>query len=127
MKQKIPFAAERYGYSPGVVEAALEDIKTLEKMLDDLLELGPMCVCWDVVSRKVPERNPLSDYRIEGFSSLDHAVSVLALRLSGLRSTLTSDTDNVLTADARESRDVIVRIFLDRVKETYIDNADRRN
>ena len=116
MKNEDPYAVRKYDVPVEVVEAALEDIRALEKLANDVLELGPMQVAWGMVDRRASQFNVLGEPSYEGFASLDHAMHMYVSRLSGLRAALTTNTDGILSPKDREHRDRIVREYLERVR-----------
>ena len=97
----------------------MEDIKGLQRLVDDVLETGPMNVAWSVIDRNASKLDILRG----GFMSVDHALNVYSSRLAGLRAALTTDTDAILTPSERESRDAIVRDYLERIRSAYVDSS----
>lgn len=121
-KNEDPYAVRKYGVPAEVVEAALNDIGALEKLVNDVLELGPMTVSWSAVDRSAPQFDVLRKPRPDGFLSVEHAVNTFASRLSGMRAALTTNTDALLTPTERAARDRIVMEFLDRIRSTCIES-----
>ena len=118
-RNEDPVAVRKYGICVEIVESALEDIKGLQRLVDDVLETGPMNVAWSVIDRNASKLDILRG----GFMSVDHALNVYSSRLAGLRAALTTDTDAILTPSERESRDAIVRDYLERIRSAYVDSS----
>lgn len=99
----------------------MNDLSTLERLVNDILELGPMTVSWDALDRRPPRYEGARRFDSNGFQSVDHALNTLTDRLVGMRCALTTNTDLILTAEQRELRDGIVLAFLDKIRLIYIE------
>lgn len=105
------------------LEAALQDIATLESRLLEIARLAPATVCWQMLDHTPPTLSALGLPNNEGFASVEHAVNTFLDRLAGLRAALTTDTDSALTPGQRIKRDEIVHSFLEEIRKQYIEDT----